>query len=150
MDFLNNKNWKFKSTPWSIGLSRNVLKENFFFSWAAGLNGGLKIFSKPESLWNRVVSMRTWVRSLTSLSGLRISCCHELQCRLQMLLGSHVAAAVAQASSYSSDLTPMFLSLGTSIGCKCSPKKPKPKQNKKFCKLYCKQMCCYPGFLFHL
>ena len=46
-----------------------------------------------------------------------------------MSLGSGFAVAVAQAGSYSSDLTP---SLGTSICCTCSPKKqtkkkPKPK-----------------------
>ena len=37
--------------------------------------------------------MRTQVRSLLSLSGLRIWCCCELQCRLQTWLRSHVAAA---------------------------------------------------------
>jgi len=36
---------------------------------------------------------RMQVRSLASLSGLRIRCCRELQCRLQMLLGSCVAVA---------------------------------------------------------
>ena len=30
--------------------------------------------------------MRTWVRSLASLSGLSISCCHELWCRSKMQL----------------------------------------------------------------
>ena len=36
-------------------------------------------------------TMRLWVQSLTSLSGLRILCCRELWCKLQMQLGSHVA-----------------------------------------------------------
>ena len=35
--------------------------------------------------------MRMWIRYLASLSGLRILCCGELWCRLQMWLGSHVA-----------------------------------------------------------
>ena len=35
--------------------------------------------------------MRTWVRFLVSLSGLRIQCCHELWCRLQTWLRSGVA-----------------------------------------------------------
>ena len=35
------------------------------------------------------------VRSLASLSGLRISCHHELQHREQMWLGSGIAVAVA-------------------------------------------------------
>ena len=38
--------------------------------------------------------MRTQVRSLASLGGLRIRCCRELWCRLQMQLGSGVAVAV--------------------------------------------------------
>ena len=39
-----------------------------------------------------------------------------------MWLGSHIAVAVAQASDYSSDLTP---SLGTSMCGGCGPKKRK-------------------------
>ena len=35
-----------------------------------------------------------WVQSLALLSGLRIWCCHELWCRLQTWLGSHVAVAL--------------------------------------------------------
>ena len=41
-----------------------------------------------------LVSMRTQVQSLASLSGLRIRCCHELWCRSHMRLGSGVAVAV--------------------------------------------------------
>ena len=43
------------------------------------------------------------VRSLALLGGLRIRHCHELWCRLHMHLGSHIAAAVMQAGSCSSD-----------------------------------------------
>ena len=43
----------------------------------------------------RLGIMRLQVRSLTSLSGLRIQRCHELWCRLQTRLGSHVAMPVA-------------------------------------------------------
>ena len=50
--------------------------------------------------------MRRQVRSLASLSGLRMCCCCELWCRLQMWLRSGVAVAVAKASDYSSDPTP--------------------------------------------
>ena len=42
-----------------------------------------------------LATMRSQVRSLASLSGLRIWCCHELWCRLQMRLGSCAAVAVA-------------------------------------------------------
>ena len=76
---------------------------------------------------NLTRSMRMWVRSLVSLSELRIWHCHELQCRLQTRLRSCIAAAVAQAGSYSSNSTP---SLGTSMCYRCSPKKKKTKQNK--------------------
>ena len=38
--------------------------------------------------------MRTQVQSLSSLSGLGIQRCHELQCRSQMWLGFHVAVVV--------------------------------------------------------
>ena len=40
--------------------------------------------------------MRLRVPSLASLSGLRIQRCHELWCRSQTRLGSHVAVAVAR------------------------------------------------------
>ena len=42
-----------------------------------------------------------------------------------MQLGSGVAVALAQAGSYSSDLTP---NPGTFTCCKCGPKKPKKKK----------------------
>ena len=45
----------------------------------------------------RLVSMRMWVRSLASFSGLRIQCCRELCCWLQMWLRSGVAVDVAVA-----------------------------------------------------
>ena len=72
----------------------------------------------------RLVSMRTEIRSLASLSGLRIQHCHELWCKLQTRLGSGVVVAVVWAGSYSCDSTP---SLGTSICHKCSPSKRKKK-----------------------
>ena len=40
-------------------------------------------------------TMRLWVQSLASLSGLRIWCWCELWCRSQMQLGSCMAVAVA-------------------------------------------------------
>ena len=69
-----------------------------------------------------LASMRMQVRSLASLSGLRIWCCSELWCMSQTRLRSGVA--VVQASGYSSDLPPR---LGTSICHRCDPK----KKNKK-------------------
>ena len=58
----------------------------------------------------------------SSLSGLRIQCCRELWCRLQMRLRSGIAVTVAQDSDYSYYLTP---SLGTCICLKCILKKTK-------------------------
>ena len=72
----------------------------------------------------RLASMKTRVRSLASLSKLRIPHCHELWCRSQTRLGSGIAGTVVQASSYSSNSTP---SLGTCIYRKCGPKGQKRK-----------------------
>ena len=51
----------------------------------------------------RLGTMRLWVPSLATLSGLRIQHCRELWYKSQMWLGSGVAVAVV--SSYSSDST---------------------------------------------
>lgn len=67
-------------------------------------------------------------KTIAQTSGLKMQHCQELWCRSQMRLGSHIAVAMAVASSYSSDLIP---SLGTSIGHRCSPKKTKKKKKKK-------------------
>ena len=69
-------------------------------------------------------TMRLWVRSLASLSGLRIRRGGELWCRSRKRLGSCIAVAVVQAGGYSSDWTP---GLGTSICLRYSPKKTKDK-----------------------
>ena len=53
---------------------------------------------------------------------------HELWCRSQTRLGSGVAVAVMQASSYSSSSTPR---LGTSTWCRCGPKKQKKKKKAR-------------------
>ena len=64
--------------------------------------------------WKQIqlVSMRTWVQSLPSLSGLSIQCCLELWCRSQMWLRSGGVVAMVEAGCCSSDST---LSLGTSM-----------------------------------
>ena len=68
------------------------------------------------------------VRSLASLSGLRIRHSHELWCRSQMQLTSGISASLAQAGSCNSDLTP---SLGTSTCHGCSPKKHKERERER-------------------
>ena len=90
--------------------------------------------------------MRMWVWSMASLSGLKLWCCHELWCRLKRQLGPHAAVAVAQAGSYSSDLT---LSLGTSICHRRSPKKKKKKKVNGFWKnvshlIIVSPLSCFP------
>ena len=87
---------------------------------------GVPVMAQWKRIW--LVSMRTQVQSLNSLSGLRIQHCLELWCRWQMQLGSGVAVAVAQAGSYSSNSTP---SLGTSIMLWVRPYKEKNKKTKK-------------------
>ena len=46
-----------------------------------------------SGLRTQLAYMRIWVRSLTSLSGLRIWHCCKLLCRLQTWLGSDFAVA---------------------------------------------------------
>ena len=67
------------------------------------------------------------MRSLASLSGLRIQFCSELRYMLQMQLGSCVAVAVVEAGSCSSDSAP---SLGASTCCGYGPKKKKKKEEE--------------------
>ena len=73
------------------------------------------------------VPVRIRVRTLASLSGLKIHHCHKLRHRLQMWLRSIVAVAVAWAGSCSSDSVP---SLGTSICCGCSALKKRKKEKR--------------------
>ena len=70
-----------------------------------------------------IVSVRIRVRSLASISGLRIQRCQKRWPRSQMWLRS-VAAAVALAGSCSSNCSP---SLGTFICYRCGSKKKKEK-----------------------
>ena len=72
--------------------------------------------------------MRMLVRSLASLSGLRIWHCRELWCRSQMRLGSGVAVAVVYTNGYSSNSP---ASLGTSVCHRCGPKNIKKKKKKR-------------------
>ena len=73
--------------------------------------------------------IRLRVRSLASLSGLRIQCYRELWCRSQMQLGSGIAVAVVWAGSCSSKWTP---SLGTSICRGSGPRKKEKKRKNTF------------------
>ena len=51
-----------------------------------------------SELRTQLVSMRMWVQSLASLSGLRICCCYMLWYSSQMRFGSSIAVAVAWVS----------------------------------------------------
>ena len=94
------------------------------------LKGRTQKESKPRSFCHEsVVTNPTSIHEDAGsipglLNGLRIWCYYELWCRSQTWLGSHVAVAVVQACSYSSNLT---LSLGISICCKGSSKMTKIK-----------------------
>ena len=94
------------------------------------LRGKERLSSFPSTLmaqwiWMWLVTMRMWVWFLAFLGGIRIWYCCELWCGLQMWLGSDFAVVVAQASGYSSDLTP---SLETSL---CWGKKKSGKERKE-------------------
>ena len=67
----------------------------------------IKIYVVAQLVKNpTLVSLGKGVQSLASLSGLRIWCCHELWCRLQMRLGSGVVMAMVEAGTCRSDSTP--------------------------------------------
>ena len=72
----------------------------------------------------QVVSMRTWVRSLVSLSGLGIRRCRELWCRSQTSLDP-CCCDCGVGRRLQLRLDP---SLGTSICPRCGPKKTKEKR----------------------
>ena len=121
-----------KTLSSAVGMSRQKKKDSFsgrLFVLRA-LQSLLKTALQEFPLWlsGNLVPMRMQVPSLASLSRLRIQCCWELWCRLQMWLGSLFAVAVVKAGGYSSDSTP---SLGTSICHGCGPKKTKNNNKKK-------------------
>ena len=70
------------------------------------------------------MSVRMLVRSLASLSGLRIWHCHERWCRSQMLLKSSIARAVMYTSA-SALIWPLAWNFGTSICFRYISKKKK-------------------------
>ena len=53
---------------------------------------GVSIMAQQKRI--QLGTMRLQVRSLALLSGLKIQCCCELLCRLQIWLGSDVAVAM--------------------------------------------------------
>ena len=57
------------------------------------ISGGVPFMVQQKR--TQLGTMRLRVRSLASLRGLRIRCCHELWCRSQTPLGSRVAVALA-------------------------------------------------------
>ena len=67
------------------------------------------------------------VRSLALLIGLNIQCCHELQCRSQMRLGSLVAVAVVQA--YTAPIRPLTWEVPYGLGAAIKKKKKKKWHN---------------------
>jgi len=82
---------------------------------------GLSVVDERQQI--QLVSVRTRVRSLALLSGLRIWCCRELWFRLQMCLDPRLLWLWCRP-----DWTP---SLGLSICHVCGPQKPKKKKKKK-------------------
>ena len=105
------------SCPWYSSLpipnGRSSPAAVFGNTWTSFKNTdvwGVPIMMQRKQIW--LGAMRLQVRSLASLSKLRIQHCCELWCKSQTWLRS----VVAQVSSYSSNSTP---SLGTSIchGC---------------------------------
>ena len=124
-----------QSLAWELAHTKGTVKKKKEREREKGKRGGRKggrdlgssHHGAAETI--RLVSMRTRVRSLALLSGLRIRCYHELWCRWQTRFGSRVAVAVVLASGYSLDYTP---GLGTSTCRACSPKKRQKKEKGTF------------------
>ena len=79
----------------------------------------------------QLVSMRMQVQSLASLSGSRIWHCHELWCRSQTWLGSHIAVAVVQLAA-AALIRPLAQKLPYAAG--TALKKKRRKRKKKVSK----------------
>ena len=80
--------------------------------------------------WKRIQSgtMRLWVRSLASLSGLRIWHCHELWYRSQIRLGSGIAVAVVVVEV---SATPPIRPQPGNLHIATPPKKEEDQKKKK-------------------
>ena len=85
-------------------------------------------------LKNLTRNTRLWVRSLASLSGLRIRRCRELWCRSQTQLGSGVAVTGVWTGNCRSNWTS---SLGTSTCCVCGAKKPGKEERERHLGHFC-------------
>ena len=90
--------------------------------------GEVGVPTVAHGLRTQLVSMRTQVRWLTSLSGLRIRRCLKLWCRSQMQLRTSIAVAVVAGLQLQFCFDP---SLGISIGHRRGPKKEKRKKERK-------------------
>ena len=79
------------------------------------------------------VSMRIWVQSLASFSGLRIRCCHELWCRLQTQLGFRLLLlGLWHRPAASSPIQPLAWKLPSAAGAAPPPlKKHKTTQKRR-------------------
>ena len=75
----------FLSCPWHLLFMMNIC----FKRWLRGSHIGSVILT-------RLVSVRTELRSLASISGLRIWCCREPWCGLQTLLGCGCGSGIGQ------------------------------------------------------
>ena len=72
----------------AVGLEKTIISKKDFY------NVQLRVPVVAQWKRIRVGTMRLWVRSLASLSRLRIQWCCEMWCRLQTWLGSGIAVAV--------------------------------------------------------
>ena len=107
-----------------MGNSRNLLSTLNVFLKFKGI--GVPIVAQQKRI--RLGTMRLRVRSLASLSGLRIRRCRELWCRSQTRLTSGVAVAVAPIRPLARE--PPYAS-GVALKSKTNEQTKKQKQTKK-------------------
>jgi len=80
------------SNIYKIAISGKLILPNANITKTNSHPPGVPIVAQWKRI--RLGTMRLWVPSLASISGLRIRRCHELWRRLQMWLRSHVVVAV--------------------------------------------------------
>ena len=125
---LPRKEFRYKSNDPRSGRTRlEAQTEKIYEKFNKELENVKNRSSHCGSSKTNLTYMRMQVQSLAFLSGLRISCCHELWYRSQTRFGSGLGVAVVQSSSYSNNSTP---SLGNSICCRYGPKKKKKERKK--------------------
>ena len=98
-----------------------------------------------SGLRTRLVSMRMWVRSLASVTGLRIQRCLELWCRLQTQLGFRIAVVVCRPAAAAPLAWKLPYATGAAVKKKQKTKKRSNALNASLCSKTFSSIPNHPG-----